>query len=258
MKKYLSMLAIALASLTFTGCDDDSCPPEVMYFPIITLEGDEVEYATMNTGYTLPGYSATLNGEDCTSQIKVTIYDVIADEVVTNIDPNNVGYYRVTYSGTNEWGYSSSVQRVVYVFNPEITESIAGKYNTDMEESFYKTGSGWKTFADMAASYGNTTQCTGIVFTEIVPGFFQCNDLFAGWYGQIRGYAATNGTRYNMTGYVSLNPDNSLTLLTSLVAGWGDGLDYLDDGQYDPETGTITYNLGYASAIYMDITLNKQ
>lgn len=247
-----------MASVTFTGCDDDSCPPDVMYFPIISLEGDAVEYATMNTGYQLPGFTATLNGVDCTSQISVTIYDVIAGEVVQKVDPDNVGYYRVTYTGSNEWGYSSSVERVVYVFNPAITESIAGKYNVNMDESFYLMSSGWQTFADRAAYYGNTSKCTGIVFTEIVPGFFQCNDLFGGWYGQIRGYSASYGTRYNMTGYVSLNPDNTLTLLTSYVAGWGDGLDYLDDGIYDPETGTITYNIGYASAIYMDITLNKQ
>ena len=60
-----------------------------------------------------------------------------------------------------------------------------------------------------------------------------------------------------MTGYVSLNPDNSISLLSSYIKGWGDGLDYIKDGKYDPETGTISYSLSYAGQIFMDIVLNK-
>jgi hypothetical protein len=60
-----------------------------------------------------------------------------------------------------------------------------------------------------------------------------------------------------MTGYVSLNPDNTLTLQSSLIAGWGDGLDYIKDSQCDPAAGTIKYSLSYAGQIFMDIVLNK-
>ena len=60
-----------------------------------------------------------------------------------------------------------------------------------------------------------------------------------------------------MTGYVSLNPDNTLTLQSSLIAGWGDGLDYIKDSQCDPAVGTIKYSLSYAGQIFMDIVLNK-
>ena len=93
----------------------------------------------------------------------------------------------------------------------------------------------------------------GIKFTEYVPGIFYCNDLFGGWYEQIRGY----GNSYAMTGYVCLNPDNTITLLSSYVKGWGDGLDYIDNGVYDPETGQISYNLSYAGSILIDVVLNK-
>ena len=132
-----------------------------------------------------------------------------------------------------------------------MTASIAGTYSTDMAATKY--GTAGKTFADYAPAYGNTTQCVGITFTEVAPGIYYVNDLLGGWYNQIRAY----GTRYCMTGYVSLNPDNTLTLQSSLIAGWGDGLDYIKDSQCDPAAGTIKYSLSYAGQIFMDIVLNK-
>ena len=60
-----------------------------------------------------------------------------------------------------------------------------------------------------------------------------------------------------MTGYVSLNPDNTLTLQSSYIQSWGDGLDYIKDTAYDPATGKISYSLSYAGQIFMDIVLNK-
>ena len=117
-----------------------------------------------------------------------------------------------------------------------------------------KYGTKGYTFADYAASYGNTSQCTGITFTEEAPGIYYVNDIFAGWYNQIRGYAA----KYCMTGYMNLDAENNLYLLSSYVSGWGDGLDYVKNGKYDPETGQITYSLSYAGQIFMDIVLNKE
>lgn len=110
-----------------------------------------------------------------------------------------------------------------------------------------------QTFSDRAAYYGNTTQCVGITFTEVAPGIYYVNDFLGGWYSQIRGY----GVRYCMTGYISLNPDNTLTLQSSYIAGWGDGLDYIEDTACDPDAGTIQYSLSYAGQIFMDIVLNK-
>ena len=47
----------------------------------------------------------------------------------------------------------------------------------------------------------------------------------------------------------------NIELLDSYIAGWGDGIDYLDDGVY--EDGTISYSLCYAGQIYMDLVLNR-
>lgn len=60
-----------------------------------------------------------------------------------------------------------------------------------------------------------------------------------------------------MTGYIALNDDNTLTLISSYVAGWGDSLDSLTDAAYDPANATISYKLSYAGGqIKMDVVLN--
>ena len=60
-----------------------------------------------------------------------------------------------------------------------------------------------------------------------------------------------------MTGYVSLDNDGNISLISSNIRAWGDGLDYIENGVYDAETGTISYNLSYAGQIFMDIVLHK-
>ena len=138
------------------------------------------------------------------------------------------------------------------MYDPSVTETLEGVYQPDMAATKY--GTKGYTFADYAASYGNTAQCTDITFTEEAPGIFYVNDIFAGWYWQIRAY----GTKYAMTGYVNLDSDNNIHLLSSYISGWGDGLDYLENGKYDPETRGITYSLSYAGQIFMDIVLKEQ
>ena len=60
-----------------------------------------------------------------------------------------------------------------------------------------------------------------------------------------------------MTGYVSVDNDGNMDMLSSYVPGWGDGLDYLEDGKVDLQTGDISYNISYAGQIFMDVVLNK-
>jgi hypothetical protein len=233
------------AVLAFTSCSDDDqlTDTRVTYYVNMDLQGDEFTLVPLGTAYNDAGCKAELNGEDYTPK-------VVAEGVET-IDVNKVGFYYITYTAVNPDGYSASVSRTVVVYDPAVTVSIAGTYTPDMKATKY--GKAGKTFADYAASYGNISQCVGITFTEAAPGIYYVNDLFAGWYHQIRAYAA----KYCMTGYVSLNPDNTLTLQSSYVSGWGDSLDYLKNGVYDPATGQLTYSLSYAGQIFMDIVLNK-
>lgn len=247
MKKiFLYSMMLGMSVLGLTSCNDDEdqlTDSRLTYYVNLELQGDEMMLVPLGTTFNDPGVKATLAGEDFTSRVVVSG----ADEV----DVNTVGFYDITYSGVNADGFPASISRTVVVYDPSVTATIEGTYSTDMAATKY--GSAKNPFSAYAAAYGNTSQCVGITFEEFVPGIFYCNDLFGGWYDQIRGY----GANYDMTGYVCLNPDNSITLLSSYIKGWSDGLDYIENGVYDPATGQIRYSLSYAGQIFMDIVLNK-
>ena len=246
MKKiFLYGFMLGMTAFGLTSCDKDEelTDSRLTYYVNLELQGDEMMLVPIGTTFTDPGCKATLAGEDYTSNITI--------EGAKDVDVNKVGFYDITYSGVNKDGFSASVSRTVVVYDPSITASIAGTYSVDMGASMYAKGK--YTYADRAAYYGNTSECVGIKFTEYVPGIFYCNDIFGGWYDQIRGY----GANYDMTAYVCLNPDNTISLLSSYIKGWGDGLDYIQNGVYDPETGKISYSLSYAGQIFMDLVLNK-
>ena len=247
MKKiFFYGLMLGMSVFGLTSCNDDNdelTDSRLTYYVNLELQGDEMMLVPIGTTFTDPGCKATLAGEDYTSNVII--------EGADDVDANKVGFYDISYSAINKDGFPASVSRTVVVYDPSVTASIAGTYSTDMATSLYGTNK--LTFADRAANYGNTSACVGITFTEYVPGIFYCNDLLGGWYDQIRAY----GGNYAMTGYVCLNADNTITLLSSYIKGWGDGLDYIEDGVYDPETGKISYSLSYAGQIFMDIVLNK-
>ena len=244
MKKiYLFGLLLAGVLLGLTSCNDDNdelTDSRLTYYADLQMQGDEFMLVPIGSTFVDPGCTGTLAGEDITDKIMVDG----ADEV----DPNTLGFYYITYSAVGSDGYPALVERTVCVYDPSVTLDISGFYDVDMNASMYQQA---RTYADRAAYYGNTSQCTGIEFTQIVPGIFYVNDIFGGWYEQIRGY----GSRYAMTAYVSVDNDGNIGLLSSYIAGWGDGIDYLEEGKF--EDGVISYSLCYAGQIYMDLVLNR-
>ncbi len=246
MKKYLLYVcSLCLSMCMATSCSDEELTDtKITYYTVFSMNGDEVMSVPIGGQFTDPGCTATENGEDVTAKIVKTITNVAGEEV-TAITTGSAGMFTISYAAKNVDGFSKSVKRTVFVYNPNITESIAGTYITDMAASTY--GTAGDTFAKRAAQYGNTTQCTGITFTEVAKGMYYANDLLGGWYAQIRAY----GKSYCMTGYVALNEDNTIELLSSYIAGWGDGLDYIENAKWDPVNKKISYNLSYASQIFM-------
>lgn len=243
MKKIYLFGLLALGMLALSSCNDgkdELTDSRLTYYADLQMQGDEFMLVPVGSKFVDPGCTGTLAGEDITSKIVI--------EGADEVDTNTLGFYYITYSAEGSDGYPASVERTVCVYDPTVTLDISGEYDVDMEASIYQ---GARTYADRAAYYGNTTQCTGIIFDMIVPGIYYVNDIFGGWYDQIRAY----GSRYAMTAYVSVDNDGNIELLSSYIAGWGDGVDYLEDGIY--EDGVISYSLCYAGQIYMDIVLNK-
>lgn len=134
-------------------------------------------------------------------------------------------------------------------YDASVTVDMAGTYNTDMEASTYIAS----TYAERAEQYGKTTQCTGITLANTVPGIFYCRDLFAGYFDQISGY----GFVYRMEGYLRVDNDGNVTLLSSYCQGWEDGIDSLSNGHFNSATGTLTYDLQF-SGVSLHVVLKRQ
>ncbi len=254
--KIFRYLAIgALMVLALNSCDKDTEGlTDTTYYVDFTMLGDEFMIVPVGTEFVDPGCTGTLYDKNTGNTNDVT--NKIIVDGVEDIDTDVMGFYYVTYSAQGSDGYWSSVTRTVCVCDPSVTLDLEGTYNTDMTESKY--GAARNPFSAYAASYGYTSQCTGIKFTKMAPGFYYCNDLLAGWYDQVRGFRANYGSSLGcMTGYVSLDNDGNISLISSHINAWGDSLDYIDGGKYDDATGTISYFASYASVVVMDVVLHK-
>jgi hypothetical protein len=91
--KNLKYLAIgALVALSLTSCNKDTEGlTDILYYPVITLEGDDIVLLSVGDKYEEPGYSAALGDEDYTANVKVS----------TDLDTSEPGFYTVTYSAVN-------------------------------------------------------------------------------------------------------------------------------------------------------------
>ena len=229
MKKIILSLMVFCSALMFWSCSEDSQDPsKVTYYITYTMNGDEVTTIPVGGTFDDPGVVAMEGETDVTGSVKVS----------SNVDTENVGVYTVTYSATNVDGFDSSVSRTVVVYDPAITTSMAGTYTIDPSQS-NRNGS----------AYSNSFTVT---LTELAAGVYQVSDFLGGWYDQGSGY----GSSYAAIGYCTLNADNTITMLSSSVAGWGDSLTALNNASYDPATGTVTWDADYAGMLF-HVVMNK-
>lgn len=230
MKKILSIVGLACLSL-FVSCEKETegISFETQYASFV-LTGENPYNLPIGTAYAEPGVKATEGDQEL--------------QVVTsnNIDHNKLGIYTVNYAATNSDGYEAATTRTVAVYSPTAPATdLSGTYVCDMFR-VNADGGGKRSFNGLK-----------LVISKVGPGIFYVSDLLGGYYEQGIGY----GVAYAMTGYLSLNADNTLTLLSSHVSAWGDSLEGLTDGKYDPATGQITWKSAYAGARIFTVTLNK-
>lgn len=229
MKKIISIVGLACLSL-FVSCEKETEGISFeTHYATFELSGDNPYNLPKGTPYVEPGVKALAGTDELT---------VITSN---NINHTTLGIYTVNYSATNSDGFEANTTRTIAVYDPSAPATdLTGAYICDM----YRTnadGSGKRTFTNLDISV-----------SKVGPGIFYVDDLLGGYYAQGIGY----GSAYAMTGYLSLNADNSLTLLSSYIAGWGDGLGAFADGKYDPATGLITWKSTYANRPFY-ITLKK-
>ncbi len=232
MRKSLLLALSALTLFCLVSCDEESGDTRIVYYPSITLEGGDVYLVTKGTTYVDPGFTALLNGED-----------VSADVVVTStVNTDEYGIYTVEYyyEYYTEDGYfaSSSSSRTVIVCE-EGEDVLSGTYTTT--DNSYRLYNGTYTYP----GYTSTVSYIG-------GNAYYVSDFLAGWYAQRAGY----GSAYAMTGYMLLNSDNSIDVLTTSVSGWGDSADYFEYAQYDGDS-TLSWGLCYAGYLLFYVEMTK-
>ena len=238
MKKIIlfSFLAFAfLVSCTQKDLVDNATNvgiSKITHYVTYKLTGGPTVAIPKGGAYVDPGYVAMEGTKDVTSTVKV----------VGTVDGTKVGLYNLTYKATNSDGYSSSTGRTIIIYDPAAP-------NTDL------TG----TYTSAVRRVSPARSFTGLKVTiqKMAPGFFYVSDFLGGFYDQGSNYLY--GPGYAMTGYMQINADNTLTLVTSHVTSWGDSLNSFTNGLYDPATKGLSWDAFYSASNYdFKVTLVKQ
>lgn len=230
MKKIYYILILLLSVSFFSGCtkvlDSEGVSKLTYYVTFELTQGSEVIHP-MGTAFTDPGFKAFEGTTDVSGKVSVT----------GSVDFNTVGVYDITYSATNSDGFSASVTRTVIVYDPAApVTDISGNYSSDVARQ-----------APFTRSFTNLA----VKITNKAPGVFLISDLLGGFYDQGSNYQY--GPTYAMTGYVQLHSDNTFTMLRSFDQGFGDSLNSISGGVYDPVTKGLTWTADYTSNPYIFI-----
>ncbi|GAA5225212.1 immunoglobulin-like domain-containing protein [Membranihabitans marinus] len=178
--KYITYMIIMLG-LVFWGCEDDASPSFVTTYPVISVLGDVVLPVEMGTAFVDPGAEAMVG------DIAVEV------EVMSDVNTSEPGYYSVTYSSTNEDGFSRSESRMVIVY--EVGE-VAGLY------------SGIRT---------NTGTGGPILISSLGGNRYSVSDAAGGYYVFARGDGFGNIAPFTLT----LNDDNTFVADPAFNNGFG-------------------------------------
>lgn len=227
-KNILFTMLFALCALVLTSCDKKSEGlSRITYYPSITLNGDTYMVWEKGEAYVEPGYYSELNGEDVTSQVTVS----------GNVDVNKSGIYTLTYTTVkNEDGFDASASRTVVVLDS--SSNIEGFYLNQATSNRNGT------------AYGKNYE---VLVIDNGDGTVTVDDILGGWYCQRAGY----GTKYAMTADIAVAADGTMTLISSYVPGWGDGLDSLE-GTFDAASSTFNFVCVYAGSLTFTETWIKE
>lgn len=223
-KNVLYTMLFAVVALLVTSCGDKETEGKsrFTYYPTIELEGDTYLVWDKGTPFVDPGYVSTMNGEDVTAEVMVS----------GTPDVNKSGIYTMTYTTKkNDDGFDASASRTVVVLDPN--SAVEGFYLTQPDS--------YRTYNGNEVAFGNAFE---ILVIDNGDGTLYVDDLFGGWYCQRAGY----GTKYAMGGTISLAADGTVGLISSLVPGWGDGLDDL--------TGSYADGVFTVDAVYNGFTMH--
>ncbi len=215
---FAMMLALVSFALTSCGDKDSEGLSRFTYYPVLELQGETSLVVAKGSTFQDPGYTATLNGEDVSSQVTVN----------SNVNTAKSGVYTVVYSIKNSDGITANAKRTVVVLDPN--DPVEGFYLNKADSYRLRQGA--------QVAYGKAFE---ILLISNGDGSYDVDDLLGGWYCQRAGY----GTNYAMQATIVINADGTVGCTSSYVPGWGDSLDDFE-GTYDAATGTFNIKAVYA------------
>lgn len=229
MKKiiYFAIGAVVAMTLAASCTKESEGLTRITYYPVLELEGETTMLVDKGSNFAEPGYTATLNGEDVSADVKVE----------SNVNTSKSGIYSVVYSIVNADGFSSVAKRTVIVFDFE--DPVEGIYTVDP--------SSYRLYNGAQLAFGRAFQ---IYVLANGDGTYLVDDILGGWYCQRAGY----GTNYAMQATISIS-GGSVNLITSYIPGWGDSLVDWADGSF--ADGTLSYTAVYVSGMEFHITMSK-
>lgn len=228
MKRILySIVPLILVILMTQSCKKDTEGfTKVTIYPIVTINGDEVIFVQKGVAFNDPGANATLDGADVSDNVVVK----------STVNVNAPGKYSVVYSMVNEDGFKVEKSRTIYVYDGT---------TSNIESKIYTVAPG--------SNRNGSPAFSGypVVVYQVSPGVFGISDFLGGYYQYRAGY----GPSYAAAGEFRLNADNTLSLISSYVPGWGDSLDGLENGIVNLSSETISFTAKYAGQFNFNVIL---
>jgi hypothetical protein len=211
MKNIVKIIILSIFAFgVLASCSKDTEGiSKVTTFATLTLNGQPIMGVALGSSFVDPGAVAKEGTEDLTADI------VISGSVNTNVE----GSYIITYSVKNTEGYDATITRRVIVFDASTLPSIS----LDDVSGSYKS-SILREYAGASASRGPYN----INIYKIADGLFYIDDFLGGWYRDGSGY----GDAYTGSGMFILHSNNTISVYSSYIPGWGTAIELFDVSTY--------------------------
>lgn len=236
--KYLKIIfALFVTSLVSCSIDETGNVSSVTNYPIITLNGDSVEFVTQGDTYNDPGATATEGDNEIPHETNIGTGTYFGSNGVDTSKPDQ---YFITYSAENQDGFSGNALREVWVVPPtgNLTSSIEGLYASNVQ----RVGSDLQT--------GNEY----VLISKTASNTYTLSHGLGGYYDLGRGY----GPGYAALGsVVTANniASNDFSITDSTLPIWGYTVG-VTGFTVDSATKTITYTglASFGSAFDVELT----
>lgn len=273
MKKYILIVLTAILALAAVSCKKTTeGVTEIVNF--FQLNGGRSMFLGVGDEFVDPGYVELENG----GKVEVSITDMYGnpvDAVTTDLP----GFFEIVYHTTNAQGVDLDVNRMVYVYDSSVSEKL-GTFTVDCDKSFSYTfteeGEPYMSYAEISEWY--LTESTSsyapfsttnykIKFSQVAGNIYTCEDLLGGWYHYIQGrglWAADLTeddaylTYYDMAGYVVLNADMTLSILSHSCDCWPTDTFEIFNSHYDKDAKRLVYDWVFAGSVAAHVEMVQE